>query len=52
MGLRPTHADEKKKGGHSGLPTVLPPNEFRRRVPSFSLPSRPVFSRGRALWAR
>jgi hypothetical protein len=30
----------KKKGGHSGLPSTLPQNQFGRRVPSFSLPSK------------
>jgi hypothetical protein len=33
----------KEKVGHSGLPTAPPPNELRRRVPSFSLPSIPRF---------
>jgi hypothetical protein len=48
----------EKRGGHSGFSTVPPPNGFSRRmageashssatVPSFSLPSRPGFSRER-----
>ncbi len=33
---------KRKRGDTPGFAPLLPPNGFSRRVPSFSLPSRPV----------
>jgi hypothetical protein len=45
MGLRSSHDDEKKKGGHPARSSSSPVNGQFSVSPLFSLPSKPCFSR-------
>jgi hypothetical protein len=42
MGFRPTHEDEKKKGGHSGLPRTPPLEPIQQACPLFFALQQPI----------